>query len=163
MERKANIGVVGLGTMGENLALNLASNGFKTVVYNRHHPSGEDPTERFMAANGSNPNLTAARSLRDLTGALETPRIVLLMIKAGSPVDDTIDELLPFLTPGDIVIDGGNSFYKDTERRVKRLGDSGIRMVGCGISGGAYGARHGASIMPGGNIEAWQVIRHCKP
>lgn len=159
MERIADIGVVGLGTMGENLALNLASNGFKTVVYNRHHPSGEDPAERFMAANGSNPNLAAARSLRDLTGALETPRIVLLMIKAGSPVDDTIDELLPFLTPGDIVIDGGNSFYKDTERRVKRLGDSGIRMVGCGISGGAYGARHGASIMPGGNIEAWQVIR----
>ena len=152
---KAEIGLVGLAVMGQNLALNLADHGFRVVVYNR-------TTERmreFLAERGEAAGIQGAEGLTDLVEALERPRKILLMVKAGQAVDSVIGQLLPLLEPGDILIDGGNSNYRDTERRVAELGKRGIRFVGCGISGGEEGARHGPAIMPGGDENAWPEIR----
>ncbi|MEN8234523.1 MAG: decarboxylating NADP(+)-dependent phosphogluconate dehydrogenase [Actinomycetota bacterium] len=154
MAQHADIGLVGLAVMGRNLALNLADHGLTVAVYNRSH----ERTDEFLATEASTASIIGTRSLEDLVAALERPRMMLLMVKAGAPVDDQIDALLPLLERGDIIIDGGNSHYADTERRLARLEPFGIRYVGTGISGGEEGARYGPSVMPGGSEAAWPAV-----
>ncbi len=154
-EQGCEIGLVGLGTMGRNLALNIADHGFKVAVYNRT----PEKTREFMAGEGAAAKIHAGYSLEEFTALLKAPRAVLLMVSAGPPVDAVIDELLPFLTPGDLLIDGGNSHFTDTDRRGKALGEKGLLFLGLGISGGEYGARHGPSLMPGGPPEAYARVR----
>ncbi len=151
----ANIGVIGLAVMGRNLVLNLADNGFRVAVYNRTWGRTED----FLAGDASGREITGARTLEKFVASLEAPRVILLMVKAGKPVDAVIDQLLPLLSPGDIIVDGGNSHYPDTERRYHALKQQGLRFLGMGISGGEEGARHGPSLMPGGDPEAWPLVR----
>src|SRR3990170_177428 len=150
----ADIGLIGLAVMGQNLALNLHDLGFRVAVHNR---TTERITE-YLAGPAAGTTITGADSIAALAAALDRPRRILLMVKAGTAVDAVIAELLPHLEPGDIVIDGGNSHFADTARRVAALGASGIHFVGAGISGGEAGARHGPSIMPGGDVAAWPVI-----
>lgn len=157
---KADIGLIGLGVMGQNLALNLANNGWKVVVWNRTVPGKEENVvENFIANRARGKGIIGSSELTDFVEALKTPRVILLMVQAGPAVDELTDKLTPLLDKGDIIIDGGNSYYEDTERRVKELYGKGMYFVGCGISGGEEGALHGASIMPGGAPEAWPVIR----
>ncbi len=150
----ADIGVVGLAVMGANLALNLADSGNKVAVYNRT----TSVTEEFMAGEASTKDLTASTTLAEFVASLDTPRAILLMVKAGWPVDAVIEDLVPLLEEGDIIIDGGNSLYTDTARRQEELAAVGIRYLGVGISGGEEGARHGPSLMPGGDPEAWPRV-----
>jgi 6-phosphogluconate dehydrogenase len=154
MSAQGNIGVIGLAVMGANLALNLADAGHSVVVYNR---TGE-VTDSFMGGEASDKGMIAAYSLEELVTSLATPRVVLLMVKAGAPVDAVIGDLAPLLDPGDIIIDGGNSRFTDTERRVRELSATGLRFLGVGISGGEEGARHGPSLMPGGDPGAWPTV-----
>lgn len=149
------IGVIGLGVMGSNLALNLSDKGYSLSVYNRTYSL----TKQFMQEQAQGRAIRSAESLEEFVSQLDSPRIVLLMITAGRAVDAVIGQLLPLLDPGDIVIDGGNSNYKDTNRRWQELSEKGICFVGMGVSGGEEGARHGPSLMPGGNVEAWPHIR----
>ncbi|HEU4521725.1 MAG TPA: NADP-dependent phosphogluconate dehydrogenase [Thermoanaerobaculia bacterium] len=149
----AQFGIIGLGVMGQNLALNIEEQGFRVAVWNLE----PDWTDRFMEANGGK-GFVAARTFGELTAAVERPRRILMMISAGKPVDQTIDSLLPFLDEGDVLIDGGNSWFRDTQERSRRLEAKGIHFVGAGISGGEDGARHGASLMPGGTNTAWRLI-----
>jgi 6-phosphogluconate dehydrogenase len=150
----ADVGVFGLAVMGQNLALNLADHGYRVAVANRT----TTVTEEFVQEHGG-ASVTATQDLAALTAGLARPRRLLLLVKAGPPVDATLDSLLGLLEPGDIVIDGGNSFWQDTERRMSRAEAVGVRFVGAGISGGEQGARHGPSIMPGGSQAAWPEIR----
>ncbi|MGH8910961.1 MAG: NAD(P)-binding domain-containing protein, partial [Acidimicrobiia bacterium] len=150
----ARIGLVGLGVMGRNLALNFADHQADVLVYNRTAAV----TEAFMAADGNRDDVSAVFSVEDLVAGLDRPRRVVLMVAAGSPVDAVIHQLVPLLEEGDIIIDGGNSLFTDTMERTSRLADTGILFVGCGISGGEEGARHGPSMMPGGSAEAWAHI-----
>ncbi len=152
---KADIGLVGLAVMGQNLALNLADHGFRVVVYNRT----TERMRKFLAGEGGAAGILGAERLEELVARLERPRRILLMVRAGEAVDAVIGQLLPLLAPDDILIDGGNSHFRDTERRVRELAEAGIRFVGCGISGGEEGARHGPSLMPGGDESAWPEIR----
>lgn len=152
---KADLGLIGLAVMGQNLVLNMAENGFRVAVFNR---TGER-TDEFLAGPAQGFSITGTKSLAELVAALKRPRRLMLMVKAGPAVDAVIAELLPLLEPGDIIIDGGNSHFEDTERRLAELGEQGIRFVGAGISGGEEGARTGPSIMPGGDSEAWPYIR----
>lgn len=152
---KADLGLIGLAVMGQNLVLNMAENGFRVAVFNR---TGER-TDEFLAGPAQGFSITGTKSLAELVAALKRPRRLMLMVKAGPAVDAVIAELLPLLEPGDIIIDGGNSHFEDTERRLAELGGQGIRFVGAGISGGEEGARTGPSIMPGGDSEAWPYIR----
>jgi 6-phosphogluconate dehydrogenase len=145
-------GVIGLGVMGENLALNLIDHGTPVAVWNLE----TDWTDRFVAAH---PAVTGTRSLEELVRALPRPRRLLMMIKAGAPVDATMDKLRPLLEAGDIVVDGGNSWFKDTQRREAAWRPHGLHFVGMGVSGGAEGARHGPSLMPGGTREAWSALQ----
>ncbi|MEX0863679.1 MAG: decarboxylating NADP(+)-dependent phosphogluconate dehydrogenase [Acidimicrobiia bacterium] len=154
MTEPADIGVIGLAVMGANLALNLADSGNEVMVYNRT----TTVTEEFMAGEAGSKSITGAADLDQFAAGLGSPRVILLMVKAGAPVDAVITELVPLLDPGDVVIDGGNSLYADTERRCRELADRGIRFLGIGVSGGEEGARHGPSIMPGGDPEAWPVV-----
>jgi 6-phosphogluconate dehydrogenase len=140
--------------MGQNLALNLVDHGYRVAVSNRTTAV----TERFVQ-DQRGAAMIAAADLANLAQSLARPRRILLMVKAGPPVDDTLTALLEILEPGDIVIDGGNSLWKDTERRIERAGAAGIHLVGAGFSGGEEGARHGPSIMPGGSAAAWPAIR----
>ena len=157
---KADIGLIGLGVMGQNLALNLADKGWKVVVWNRTVPGKEENVvDNFIANRAKGKGIIGSNELTDFVEALKAPRVILLMVQAGPAVDELMDKLLPLLDKGDILIDGGNSYYEDTERRVKELYDKGMYFVGCGISGGEEGALHGASIMPGGAQEAWPVIQ----
>ncbi len=149
-----DIGVVGLGVMGESLALNLDDHGARVAVWNLE---GEW-VDRFLAEN-SGRRITGTKTFAELVAALERPRRILIMIKAGDPVDQTLAAILPLLEPGDIVIDGGNSHYLDTARRIDTAASRGVRYVGCGVSGGEGGARFGPSLMPGGDAEAWPAIR----
>ncbi|EIJ36775.1 decarboxylating NADP(+)-dependent phosphogluconate dehydrogenase [Thiothrix nivea] len=149
------IGVIGLGVMGSNLALNLSDKGFSLSVYNRTYSL----TDQFMREHAQGREIRSAETLEEFVNQLGSPRTVLLMITAGRAVDAVIGQLLPLLSPGDIIIDGGNSNYKDTNRRWQELTEKGIRFVGMGISGGEEGARHGPSMMPGGNVDAWPDIR----
>ena len=154
MER-ADIGLIGLAVMGQNLALNMNDHGFKVVVYNRTN----NKTVEFLNGPAKDTAISGAYSLPEITAILKKPRIIMLMVKAGTVVDDLIEQLLPLLENGDIIIDGGNSLYKDTQRRTKVLAEQGIRFIGTGISGGEQGARFGPSIMPGGNPTAWTEVK----
>ncbi len=153
---KADIGVIGLAVMGENLILNMESKGFAVACYNRTLSKVDD----FVNGRGAGKNIIGTYSIEELVEALARPRKVMLMVKAGQPVDDFIASLLPHLEPGDIIIDGGNSFFGDTIRRTRYLEERGLLYVGTGVSGGEEGALHGPSIMPGGSVEAWP---HVKP
>ncbi len=153
---KADIGLIGLAVMGQNLVLNMADHGFTVAVYNRT----TSKTDAFTASLAPGTSIFGTHNLADLTARLASPRIVMLMVRAGSPVDATIDALIPHLEAGDIIIDGGNSNYQDTQRRGQRLNRCGINFVGAGVSGGEEGARTGPSIMPGGAPEAWRHIKN---
>ena len=148
------IGVIGLAVMGENLVLNLADHEVSVAVYNRT----AERTRKFMEGAARGRPVHAAQSLAELAGRLERPRRVLLMVKAGAPVEAVLEELVPHLEQGDIVIDGGNSHFRDTERRAERLAGKGLHYVGMGISGGEEGARHGPSMMPGGPRPAYDQL-----
>jgi 6-phosphogluconate dehydrogenase len=152
---KVNFGLVGLAVMGQNLALNVERNGFSVAVYNRTAAR----TEEFMAGPARGKNIQAAYTVEELVNTLERPRKIMLMVQAGAPVDDTIAQLRPHLEPGDLIIDGGNSFFGDTERRAKELAEAGLNYIGTGVSGGEYGALWGPSIMPGGQREAWEMVK----
>ena len=145
------IGVVGLATMGENLARNLASHGVRVAVYNRTHRRTDD----FMAAHSSEGDFHPAATLEELAKILQPPRAILLMVKAGSPVDEAIDSLTKVLEPGDTIIDGGNSLFHDTRRRAAAVEKAGLGFIGAGVSGGEEGALRGPSIMPGGTRESY--------
>lgn len=152
---KSDIGLIGLAVMGQNLVLNMESKGYRVSVYNRT----EQKTREFMEGPAAGKDrITAYYTLEDFVASLERPRKVMLMVKAGQPVDIFIDKLLPLLDEGDIIIDGGNSYFKDTIRRIEQLNEKGILYLGTGISGGEEGALKGPSIMPGGNKEAWDQV-----
>ncbi|MEG3940106.1 MULTISPECIES: decarboxylating NADP(+)-dependent phosphogluconate dehydrogenase [unclassified Microcoleus] len=151
---KQNFGLIGLAVMGENLALNVESRGFSVAVYNRTTAK----TDEFMAKRAPGKNIVAAKTLTEFVDALETPRRILVMVQAGKAVDAVIDQLKPMLSPGDMIIDGGNSLYDDTERRTKDLEAAGLGFVGMGISGGEEGALNGASLMPGGTHAAYGIL-----
>jgi 6-phosphogluconate dehydrogenase len=148
------IGVVGLATMGENLARNLASHGARVVVYNRTRKRTDD----FMAAHASDGDFRPAGSLEELARILKPPRAILLMVKAGAAVDEAIDSLSKVLEPGDTIIDGGNSLFHDTRRRAAAVEKSGLGFIGAGVSGGEEGALRGPSIMPGGTRESYERV-----
>ncbi|XYJ23616.1 NADP-dependent phosphogluconate dehydrogenase [Bacillus velezensis] len=151
---KQQIGVIGLAVMGKNLALNIESRGFSVSVYNR----SSSKTEEFLEeAKGK--NVVGTYSIEEFVQSLETPRKILLMVKAGTATDATIQSLLPHLEKDDILIDGGNTYYKDTQRRNKELAESGIHFIGTGVSGGEEGALKGPSIMPGGQKEAHELVK----
>ena len=151
----ADIGVIGLAVMGRNLVLNLSDHGFRVAVYNRTLSR----TEEFLAGEADGRAIVGTQSLPELVANLATPRVLLLMVQAGAAVDAVIEQLQPLLQPGDVVIDGGNSHYPDTVRRFEALRAQGLRFLGMGISGGEEGARHGPSLMPGGDPAAWPVVR----
>ena len=156
---KAEIGLIGLAVMGENLALNMESKGYTVAVYNRTAPGEEGVVDRFINGRGKGKHFIGSHTIEELMEAVATPRKIMMMVKSGSPVDQLIEQLLPFLEKGDVVIDGGNSDFHDTMRRVKYLEEKGIYFIGSGISGGEEGALHGPSIMPGGAVEAWPLIK----
>ncbi len=149
-----SFGVIGLAVMGENLALNVERNGFPIAVYNR----SRDKTDVFMAERAQGRNVKAAYTLEEFVAALERPRKILIMVKAGAPVDAVIDQLKPMLDEGDIIMDGGNSLYEDTERRTRELEPQGFRFIGMGVSGGEEGALNGPSLMPGGTKSSYQYL-----
>ena len=151
---KAHFGLIGLGVMGENLVLNAERNGFSSVVYNRTYAK----TLEFLAGRGAGKDIIGAETLPEFVAALERPRRILMMVKAGQPVDDMIATLSPLLEEGDLLIDGGNSLYSDTERRVAQLESQRFGFIGMGVSGGAKGALEGPSMMPGGTRAAYDAI-----
>ena len=155
MSDTADIGLVGLAVMGQNLVLNMADHGYTVAVYNRT----AEVTRDFVEGSAAGKSVVGYEDLGQLISGLRTPRIVMLMVKSGPPVDAVIDEVVEHLEPGDIVIDGGNSRYTDTIRRTRQLEEQGLLFVGTGVSGGEEGARHGPSIMPGGSPGAWEHIR----
>jgi 6-phosphogluconate dehydrogenase len=152
---KANIGLIGLAVMGQNLVLNMNDHGFKVAVYNRT----TSKVDEFLEGPAKNTQVVGTHSLEELVDSLESPRKVMLMVKAGTVVDQYIDDLIPLLSAGDIIIDGGNSLFTDTNRRTQYLQEKGLLYVGTGVSGGEEGARHGPSIMPGGNQAAWPAVK----
>jgi len=149
-----HVGLTGLATMGQNLARNIARNGFPIAVHNRT----TEKTERFVENFAGEGDIVGALSAKDLVVSLERPRAIFIMVKAGQPVDDVIGELAPMLDDGDLLIDGGNSLYLDSERRARELQEQGLRFLGCGVSGGEEGALHGPSIMPGGSRPAYEQV-----
>lgn len=151
----ADIAVIGLAVMGQNLILNLNDHGFTVCAYNRTVSKVHD----FLAGPAKGTRIVGAESLTEMVSKLKSPKRVLLMVKAGEAVDEFIDKLVPLLSPGDIVMDGGNSHFSDTDRRCKKLESGGLLFVGMGVSGGEEGARHGPSIMPGGSEQAWPHIK----
>src|SRR5580700_10000309 len=155
-EPSCDIGLIGLAVMGQNLVLNMNDHGFRVAVFNRTVSKVDD----FVANEAKGTQVVGAHSVEELTSLLKKPRRVMLMVKAGDTVDQMIDHVLPYLEAGDIVIDGGNSLFTDSNRRTKALADKGILFIGTGVSGGEEGARNGPSIMPGGNPAAWP---HVKP
>jgi len=149
-----SFGVIGLAVMGENLALNVERNGFPVAVYNRT----PEKTDAFMHQRAEGKNVKAAYSIEDFVKSLERPRKILIMVKAGAPVDDVINQLKPLLEDGDILIDGGNSLFEDTARRTRELEPSGFRFIGMGVSGGEEGALNGPSMMPGGTKSSYEYL-----
>ncbi len=152
---KADIGLIGLAVMGENLVLNLESKGYRVAVYNR----STDKVDTFTKGRANGKNIVGTYSLAELVGSLERPRKVMMMVKAGSPVDQTIDALIPLLEAGDIIIDGGNSNWEESEQRMAHVEKAGLLYIGTGVSGGEEGALLGPSIMPGGSAEAWPHVK----
>lgn len=152
---KADIGIVGLAVMGENLALNMESKGFRVAVYNRT----TQRVDRFVAGRGKGKNFIPSHNYQELVDHLKPPRKILLMIKAGQPVDEAMNQLAPLLSPGDILMDGGNANYQDTARRYQWAKAQGLLFLGVGISGGEEGALTGPSIMPGGDRAAWEAVK----
>jgi len=152
---KADIGLIGLAVMGQNLVLNMNDHGFKVVVHNRTHSK----TEAFLQEGAKDTQVIGAETLELLVEQLEAPRKVMLMVKAGDVVDHYIEQLIPLLSAGDIIIDGGNSLYTDSNRRTESLKEQGLLFIGTGVSGGEEGARSGPSIMPGGNPAAWDAVK----
>ncbi|MFO7448357.1 MAG: decarboxylating NADP(+)-dependent phosphogluconate dehydrogenase [Ignavibacteriaceae bacterium] len=153
---KSDIGLIGLAVMGENLVLNMANKGFTVSVYNRTTTKVDD----FINGRAKGKSILGFHSVKELVDSLKRPRKVMIMVKAGKPVDDLIEQIIPFLEEGDIIIDGGNSHYPDSTRRTKYLESEGLLFVGTGVSGGEEGALTGPSIMPGGSAAAWE---HVKP
>jgi len=154
-EGDADIALIGLAVMGQNLILNMNDHGFKVVAYNRTTSKVDD----FLKNEAKGTNVVGAHSLEEMVAKLKRPRRVMILVKAGAAVDAFIDKLVPLLEKGDIIIDGGNSEYQDSQRRTKALQDQGILFVGSGVSGGEEGARYGPSLMPGGNPAAWPAIK----
>src|SRR5215831_13390273 len=151
---QCDIGLIGLGVMGENLVLNMESKDFSVAVFNRT----TEVTEKFAAERAQGKNIQPARTLEEFVGALKKPRIAMMMVKAGPPVDSVIGQLAPLLEKGDVIIDGGNSLFTDTQRREQELRNKGFHFVGMGVSGGEEGALKGPSLMPGGSRESWDII-----
>jgi 6-phosphogluconate dehydrogenase len=152
---QADIGLIGLAVMGQNLVLNMADHGYTVAVFNRT----ASKTDEFLKGPAKGKKIGGFHELKDFVANLKRPRRVMLMVKAGDPVDEFIDQLVPLLQAGDIIIDGGNSHFPDTQRRYEALKARGLLFIGAGISGGEEGARHGPSIMPGGNPDAWPHIK----
>jgi 6-phosphogluconate dehydrogenase len=150
-----DIGLIGLAVMGQNLVLNMNDHGYRVAVFNRT----VSKVDEFIGNEAKGTQVVGAHSIEELVQSLKKPRRVMLMVKAGDTVDQMIDQLVPHLEKGDIIIDGGNSHYPDTNRRTKKLNEKGILFIGTGVSGGEEGARFGPSIMPGGNIEAWPHVK----
>src|SRR5881275_2335818 len=151
---QCDIGLIGLGVMGENLVLNMESKSFSVAVFNRT----TEVTEKFGAERAHGKNIQPTRTLKEFVGALKKPRIAMMMVKAGQPVDSVIGQLAPLLEKGDVIIDGGNSLFTDTQRRGRELESTGIHFVGMGVSGGEEGALKGPSLMPGGPRKSWEII-----
>jgi 6-phosphogluconate dehydrogenase len=151
---QSDIGLIGLAVMGENLVLNMESKGFSVAVFNRTTAV----TEKFVTTRGKGKNIIPTKTVEELVGALKSPRKVMMMIKAGNPVDQVIGEVAPLLKKGDVLIDGGNSLFTDTQRRFHDLEGKGIHYVGCGVSGGEEGALKGPSLMPGGSRDSYDLI-----
>ena len=152
--QQADIGLIGLAVMGENLVMNMESKGFKVSVFNRTLSK----VDKFLAGRAKGKQIIGVHSLKELVDSLKKPRKVFLMIKAGKPVDDQIEQLIPLLDRGDIIIDGGNSHFPDTMRRTEWVESKGLLYVGCGVSGGEEGALNGPSLMPGGSLAAWKEV-----
>lgn len=155
MTRFADIGLIGMAVMGENLMLNMESRGFTVACYNRT----TDKVDRFMNGRGKGRNFIGCHSLEEMVACLKKPRRIMMMVRAGQPVDDLMQALMPLLEPGDILIDGGNSHYPDSMRRSREAEEAGMLFVGAGVSGGEEGALTGPSIMPGGDSRAWPAIK----
>lgn len=153
--KKADIGLIGLAVMGENLVLNMESKGFTVAVYNR----SVDKVDKFIAGRGAGKNFIGCHSIAEMCQNLERPRKVMMLVKAGSPVDDFIEQIIPHLEAGDIIIDGGNSHFPDTIRRTKYVESKGLLFIGTGVSGGEEGALLGPSMMPGGSPAAWPAVK----
>lgn len=153
--QQADLGLIGLAVMGQNLVLNMNDHGFTIAVYNRT----TSVVDEFVNGNAKGTNVIGAHSLEELVGLLKRPRRVMMLVKAGPPVDSFIEKLIPLLEPGDIIIDGGNSNYEDSMRRTATIEAAGLLYIGTGVSGGEEGARFGPSIMPGGSPAAWEAVR----
>src|SRR5712671_6530741 len=155
MEPNADIALIGLAVMGQNLILNMNDHGFTVVAYNRTVAK----VDEFLSKEARGTNVIGAHSIQEMVSALKRPRRVMMLVKAGAPVDEFIEQLLPLLEPGDIIIDGGNSLFQDTIRRTKEVESKGLLYIGTGVSGGEEGARRGPSIMPGGSPAAWPHVK----
>jgi 6-phosphogluconate dehydrogenase len=155
MTKQCDIGLIGLAVMGQNLILNIVDHGFTVAAYNRTISKVDD----FLSGPAKGKSIVGCHSPEELVQKLKRPRRLMMMVKAGKPVSQTIEQLEPHLEPGDIIIDGGNSYYTDTEQRIRGLEPKGIMYLGVGISGGEEGARHGPSIMPGGSTDAWPHVK----
>jgi 6-phosphogluconate dehydrogenase len=155
MEPQGDIALIGLAVMGQNLIMNMNDHGFTVVAYNRT----TEKVDHFLANEAKGSKVIGAHSIEEMVSKLKSPRRVMMLVKAGKPVDDFIEQLIPHLSPGDIIIDGGNSLFDDTSRRVKYCESKGLLYVGTGVSGGEEGARHGPSIMPGGSPAAWPHVK----
>jgi 6-phosphogluconate dehydrogenase len=155
MKTLSDIGLVGLAVMGENLILNMESKGFTVTAYNRSTEKVDD----FIAGRAAGKNIRGVKSIEALVESLESPRKIMLMVKAGEPVDDFIEQLIPHLDPGDVIIDGGNAHFVDSIRRTRYLESKGLLFIGTGVSGGEEGALTGPSIMPGGSAQAWELVK----
>jgi 6-phosphogluconate dehydrogenase len=155
MSASADIGLIGLAVMGENLVLNMESKGFTVAVYNR----STDKVDKFLSGRGKDKKFVGAHNMAELVQAVRRPRKIMMLVKAGKPVDDLIEQILPLLEPGDIIIDGGNSYFPDTIRRTRYVEEKGFLFIGTGVSGGEEGALKGPSIMPGGSAAAWPDVK----
>jgi len=157
--QKADIGVWGLGVMGRNLALNIAEKGYRTAVYNRAEAGEEEVVDKFLQEEAQRKPVAGTTNIEKFVGLLKKPRKIIMMVPSGNPVEQVIEQLKPHLDRKDIIIDGGNSHFEDTNRRLTALRNHGIRFMGMGISGGEEGARHGPALMPGGDETAWNETK----